>query len=454
MYPVRVTGGGDDRADGRGQRDADDSVSPESQEELGIAATLVGGGDESDLHDKVGRAATMASQDVAVVAMSARGDGDGDGGAIPVPIAEPSGDDLASSLVRGATIRDFLVVDVLGAGGMGVVVSAYDPHLDRKVAIIVLRPELATAGSPSRGEQRLLREAQAMAKLSHPNVVGVYEVGELAGPVFVVMEHVDGSTLGEWLALEPRGWREIVEVFRQAGRGLAAAHAASLVHRDFKPDNVLVDDSGRVRVTDFGLVGTLVAGQRNVAPAVEVEPIHESAALDSALSTSLTRTGVVMGTPLYMAPEQHAGSAADHRADQFSFCVSLSEALYRQRPFAGDSAAEIATRVRAGELREPPRDVVVPGHLRAILTRGLATAPGERFESMDDAYFRERAADVRRRHLRRLRDDLAGYVGRELRGYACPPRPVGAAARLAHALPAPAPRRNEGTRRSVRCWGR
>jgi serine/threonine protein kinase len=145
-------------------------------------------------------------------------------------------------------IHRFAVLRQLGAGGMGVVYAAYDEELDRRVAIKVVREDMVA----SQGRSRMLREAQAMAKVSHPNVVQVYEVGEFAGQVFVAMEFVKGITLADWLTAEERAWEEILEMYLQAGRGLAAAHHQGLVHRDFKPDNVLVGADGRARVLDFG----------------------------------------------------------------------------------------------------------------------------------------------------------------------------------------------------------
>jgi len=303
--------------------------------------------------------------------------------------------DLTERLRPGAQLGHFLVIDRLGAGGMGVVVSAWDRKLDRKVAIKVLRPELAAAKERTKGPQRLLREAQAMAKLSHPNVITVYEVGTVGDQVFVVMEYIDGQTLGEWTAASAgKSWREIVDVFCRAGRGLAAAHAKGMVHRDFKPDNVLIDQTGRVRVTDFGLVGSVL----DRAP---TEPPESQSTEARALSTSLTRTGAVMGTPLYMAPEQHEGKAADPRADQFAFCVALYEALYGERPFTGDTLQDLSDSVQRGAIRDPRRAASVPLWVRTVLLRGLRTDPNDRYPSMDDllAALSADPAAARRRRL-------------------------------------------------------
>jgi serine/threonine protein kinase len=190
--------------------------------------------------------------------------------------------------VRGDVIDRFIVVEELGSGGMGVVLAAYDPGLDRRVALKLLRADHAG----DTGRARLEREAQAMARVVHPNVATVYQAGTVEDQVYVAMELVDGGTLRGWLRARPRGWREVLELFVQAGRGLAAAHRAGLVHRDFKPDNVLVGADGRARVTDFGLV----------AAPFEPPPAGEAAVKGSPLGAGLTSTGRVVGTPTYMAP--------------------------------------------------------------------------------------------------------------------------------------------------------
>ncbi|MBL9101611.1 MAG: serine/threonine protein kinase [Myxococcales bacterium] len=274
-------------------------------------------------------------------------------------------------LTRGSSIGRYTVLQMLGAGGMGVVYAAYDPELDRKVAIKLLHAELAPAGA-SAGATRLLREAQAMARLSHPNVIAVHDVGTHDGQVFMAMEFVEGRTLGGELAARPRGWRDIVALFAAAGRGLAAAHRSGLVHRDFKPDNVMIDRDGRVRVLDFGL-----ACSRNDAPLPEL-----AAAATSSLDIRLTATGAVMGTPAYMAPEQHLGLPADERCDQFAFCVALHESLYGERPFAGDSLPEVVSAVTRGEVRPARAGSRVPGFVRRALLRGLAVAPEDRWPDM------------------------------------------------------------------------
>jgi serine/threonine-protein kinase len=278
-----------------------------------------------------------------------------------------------AGLARGEPFGRFLILDRLGEGGMGVVVSAHDPALDRRVAIKVLHAERQAA----RDRARLLREARAMAKLSHPNVVTVYEVGVDGEQVFVAMEYVAGKTLRAWLDEQPRAWREIVEKYRLAGRGLAAAHRAGLVHRDFKPDNVLIGDDGRVRVTDFGIAGWADAASPTTGPSTAAGP--EAAARPPAL----TITGTLLGTPSYMAPEQHQRRQVDGRADQFAFCVALYEALHGERPFGGSSYEELAANVLAGRIREAPAGAPAPAWIRAILLRGLETEPADRYPDLD-----------------------------------------------------------------------
>jgi tetratricopeptide (TPR) repeat protein len=280
---------------------------------------------------------------------------------------------------RGDSIGRFVVLGVLGEGGMGVVYSAYDPHLDRKVAIKVLRPDVMSVGD---AHARLLREAQAMAKIDHPNVVHVHEVGMLGEQVYVAMEFCDGGTLRAWLTTT-RTRDAIIECFVQAGRGLAAAHAAGLVHRDFKPDNVLLAKDHTVRVTDFGLV-TLVAGRagNEPLPRAPTDRDRELITSSSQLSENLTRTGSIMGTPTYMAPEQFEGHAATPRTDQFALCVALYEAVYGVRPFEGTTFGELRANVLAGKLAPVPKTARVPAALRRSLLRGLAVEPDARFPSM------------------------------------------------------------------------
>jgi len=304
-----------------------------------------------------------------------------------------AGDDAAADaggeggpLRPGDQLGRYCIEELLGQGGMGAVYAARDPELGRRVAVKVIRPGLAAYGDVVAA--RLAREARAMAQVAHPNVIAVHDVGHAGGQVFVAMELVAGGTLRAWLAARPRRWREVLEVFRAAGEGLAAAHAARLVHRDFKPDNVLVDPAGRVRVTDFGLARALVDGDR--AGAGDAAGAADAAARPGPNAGSgepdprvpLTLTGATIGTPAYMAPEQHAQLATDERTDQFAFCVALWEALFGERPFAGDTALALAEQVVNGRLRPLPRRPRLPGWLRRALLRGLRLRPDQRFPSM------------------------------------------------------------------------
>jgi tetratricopeptide (TPR) repeat protein len=269
---------------------------------------------------------------------------------LPVPGSQP--------LARGAQVGRYVILDPVGSGAMGVVYAAYDPELDRRVALKLLRPEVASA---EEGSARLWREARAMARLSHPHVIAAHDIGTADGRVFVAMEFVDGTTLRRWLEAERRDWRAVLAIFLQAGRGLAEAHAAGIVHRDFKPDNVLVGSDGRVRVTDFGLALT---GAPTAPPSSDMD---------------VTRTGQMVGTPAYMAPEQLRGGEATPASDQFGFCVALYEALHGERPFAGATLAELTEAVSGGHAREAS---VGPAWLRRSILRGLSPVPGDRHPSM------------------------------------------------------------------------
>ncbi len=261
---------------------------------------------------------------------------------------------------------------------MGEVYAAHDSELDRKVALKLLRSDPAE-NDPNLLRMRLLREAQAMARLSHPNVVAIYDVGTFKDHVFIAMEYVAGRTLRRWLADTTRPWREIVSVFIEAGRGLAAAHAAQVLHRDFKPENVLVGNDGRIRVLDFGL-----ARAKDRDPdTTEIEMASLTISKAKQLALDLSRTGAMVGTPAYMAPEQLLGQAVDSRADQFSFCVALYEALYGERPFAGENLGVLMGEVIAGKVKRPRSRKKIPAELRKALLRGLKPKPHERYSSMD-----------------------------------------------------------------------
>ncbi|MBL8920026.1 MAG: serine/threonine protein kinase [Myxococcaceae bacterium] len=286
----------------------------------------------------------------------------------------PHPDATATAIARGMSLGHYVLLEKLGAGGMGEVFAAFDPRLDRRVALKLLR---AGSLSAEEGKARLLREAQAMARLSHPNVIAVHDVGTFGDRVFIAMEFVEGETLGEWLRGD-HGWRRIVEIFLQAGRGLAAAHSAGLVHRDFKPDNVLIGKDSRPRVVDFGL-----ARQSTSTPAPTLPLAAPDAILtDSSLAVPLTRDGAVMGTPGYMAPEQIAGLATDARSDQFSFCVALYEALFGRRPYGGATLKAHANEIAQGRLLPPPSNTAVPSTVFEALARGLSSDPAARWPDM------------------------------------------------------------------------
>jgi eukaryotic-like serine/threonine-protein kinase len=304
--------------------------------------------------------------------------------------------ELFGKVQEPTRIGRFILLERLAVGGMGEVFTAYDEQLDRKVAVKLVRPDrLAppledSAGSAgSTASQRLLREAQTLARLSHPNVVQVYEAGITADRVFLAMELIRGQSLRQWLAAqrevpEPRRWRAVLERFLAAGRGLQAAHAAGLVHRDFKPDNVLVGDDGRVCVADFGLARPQPRDP-DTLDTLDFGPVREpdEAATPAATPlSSLTASGVLLGTPAYMAPEQLRGEPSDARGDQFAFCVSLHEALYGTLPFVASDLAALHARMTSGTAIEPPRRTEVPSWLWGVLARGLAMAPADRYADM------------------------------------------------------------------------
>ncbi|MBZ5708921.1 WD40 repeat domain-containing serine/threonine protein kinase [Nannocystis pusilla] len=256
------------------------------------------------------------------------------------------------------TIGRFRVEQRLGAGAMGVVYAAVDAQLGRRVAIKLLHPHLQ---GDEQGRARLLREARAMARLEHEHVARIYEVGAWGEQVYIAMELIEGVTLEAWLRERPRPWHAVLTVYLQAGRALAAAHHAGLLHRDFKPENVLVDNRGRARVLDFGLTCALDAGE----------------SLDDELEP-LTRTGSILGTPAYMAPEQQRYGAAEPRSDQFSFCVALFEGLFGLRPFGS------VPRFGQVEIAPIPRNSRVPPRIRRAIARGLSEKPDARWPTMDD----------------------------------------------------------------------
>ncbi|MEZ4451873.1 MAG: protein kinase [Nannocystaceae bacterium] len=311
-----------------------------------------------------------------------------------------SGDDSPRVKAEGGrpgSFGRFILLSEIGRGGMGVVYTAYDHLLDRRVAIKVVRTDRADAHG------RILREAKALAQLSHPNVVQIYDVGASSEEqVYIAMEHVEGETLRGRLAaltsggVDPIARRAtILELYLQAGAGLAAAHAAGLVHRDFKTDNVLVGADGRARVLDFGLVRTREARAMTSIDHESLEP-----SLVDGSQEALTVEGALLGTPLYMSPEHFAGQVDDPRSDQFSFCAALYEALCGARPFYGATVGELRAAVLCGELRDPGG--AVPAWLAAVLRRGLSRRPADRYADMNEllvALSRD-PEEARRRRLR------------------------------------------------------
>jgi serine/threonine protein kinase len=344
------------------------------REVLSITASDVVGQSLPAFHEhEAGLAATMApgGQGAALLATQAASDGPEDAGDAPTMLPQ---DMLETPVMRrastapvtqGKRLGRYTMTDRLGAGAMGVVWRAEDPKLGRNVALKVLRrvdPALT---------ERLVREARSMAQVNHPNVVTVYEVGTAEdGTPFIAMELVTGQSLRTWQSSKKHAVPELVSAYIAAGRGLAAAHAAGIVHRDFKPDNVLVGDDGRIRVTDFGLAAAkpLEGG---------IQPNHIG-------DVNLTTSGSVLGTPAYMAPEQFTGGNVDSRTDQFNFCVALYEALFGERPFDGKTFQELGDNVTAAKHRPVPAGANVSSALRGILMKGMSTMPGDRFPTMND----------------------------------------------------------------------
>jgi serine/threonine protein kinase len=287
-------------------------------------------------------------------------------------------------LAPGSHVERYQVLGAVGRGGMGEVYAAYHPDLDRRIALKVVSESEAAA--PER-RARLLHEARVIARLSHPNVVAVYDAGTVGDRVYIAMEFVEGKTVDRWLRSTPRGWREILDVFIAAGRGLAAVHAAGIVHRDFKPHNVMIGRDGSVRVMDFGLA----RWTGEPIESADVETVTDS---KTQIPTTVTKTGALVGTLAYMAPEQYRSEKVDARADQFSFAVALHEALYGNRPAVAHSAG-----LPDGEIPASSSDA--PTWLRAVISRGLAEQRNERFPSMEDliAALRRGRARPRRRAI-------------------------------------------------------
>lgn len=279
------------------------------------------------------------------------------------------------------TFGRYRLIDAIGRGGMGVVYRAWDPDLRREVAVKVIRTDRRKRKAARRLSARLAREAQVLARLTHPNVVPVYDVGFVGGAIFVAMAYLRGTTLRRWMAT-PRSIEEIVNVFAAAGHGLAAAHRAGVIHRDFKPGNVLVTDDARIYVADFGLA----CAERHEDTSVDEPPtdsgiVPEDSACARMLET-LTDDNAAIGTLPYMAPEQHLGRALDPTADQYAFCIALYEALYGSRPFAGtNSRALLALKIRSQlPVLSPSRRV--PHWLHRIVAKGLSPRVANRFDTM------------------------------------------------------------------------
>jgi tetratricopeptide (TPR) repeat protein/tRNA A-37 threonylcarbamoyl transferase component Bud32 len=336
---------------------------------------------------------------------------------------QPDGPRALTTKEPGTHLGRYEIRDRLGAGGMSVVYSAYDPGLDRKVAVKLLR---TSRGSDGVAGQRLQREAQALARLSHPNVVTVHEVDMMDGELFIAMELVEGTPLNQWCRQDGRSWQEVLAMYLHAAEGLAAAHRAGIVHRDFKPANVIVGTDGRVRVLDFGLAAAV--GARTPEDAALSPPAATRSG--NSLDRQLTGTGSLMGTPAYMAPEQHRGAPADERSDQFAFCVSLYEGLYGERPFPGETIFELAKAKAEGAV--PPAARPVPAWLRTAVIRGLAPLPSDRWPNMQAliAALRDDPA-ARRRRVRNLALGallLAGLAGLAVVGWLRKPDPAAACA--------------------------
>ncbi|MGH1340592.1 MAG: protein kinase domain-containing protein [Nannocystales bacterium] len=305
----------------------------------------------------------------------------------------------------------YVVLDVLGMGGMGVVCTAYDPKLDRKVALKLLRRRVGrTSSKSSTGRARLVREAQALAKLSHPNIVTVHDVDTTEdGRIYMAMEFVRGRTITQWLFSEKPHWREILSIFEHAGTGLAAAHQANITHRDFKPANVLIGEDGRVKVLDFGLAKSETGPLSTDSDDARSEPGSGEDIMQVVQSTGdmkLTMAGRIVGTPAYMAPEQRRGRTTGPATDQFSFAVALYEALYGRLPFRSESHSRDAAR---GRVIDPPNDTEVPSWVFRALKRAFAPQPSDRYRTMEELLAALRADPARR--LRRLLLWTAGVVG-------------------------------------------
>jgi serine/threonine protein kinase/tetratricopeptide (TPR) repeat protein len=295
---------------------------------------------------------------------------------------------------RGANLDRYIVLDQLGEGGMGLVLRALDPDLNRRVAIKVLRPTPQMTRDPlalERAQTRSLREGKALARLSHPHVLPVYDVGKINATIFLAMHYVAGRTLDVWARERTRTWREVFEVMMQVGEGLAAAHRAGMVHRDFKPQNVMIEGDAHAWVMDFGLVRWLESASFDAGDRHGVQERQKRGVFASA---AFTAVGTVLGTPLYMAPEQHEGIAADARADVYAYCLTFLEMLGYRLPFCHVPLSDLAAEKR--HFTAPRGLKRVPRWLLAILARGLTPDPALRPEDLVELC--ELLASGRRNH--------------------------------------------------------
>ncbi len=307
-----------------------------------------------------------------------------EGGAPTVPMVGGS----ASRVGR------YQILEKIGMGGMGIVFAAYDERLDRKVALKVLQSRHVDWV-----QNQVFREARAAARVSHPNVVPIYEVNRANGIIHLSMEFVDGPTLSRWQTEPGRTWRDKIAMYLQAGRGLEAAHAANVIHLDFKPENVLIGKDGRPRVVDFGLASVATVDAQEDSPSAEPK---QAAHLRK-----------IAGTPGYMSPEQCRGEAVSHRSDQWSFCAALYQALYGHLPYDGRMVLDFSENLRKNALRPPPSDTVVPEEIKGVLLRGLQLDPEQRFLSMTEllsALEREHQEDIDSGGIARKRFTVLFFV--------------------------------------------
>ena len=313
-------------------------------------------------------------------------------------------------LSEGTHVHRYIILGLIGKGGMGAVYKAYDPELDRNIALKMLTVSPQEGETASLPQARLMREAQALAKLNHPNVVFVFDVGTYEEGVYIAMEYVEGRTFRDWLKQDKPKPKEIIEVLLAAGRGLQAAHLEGIVHRDFKPENLIVGDNGQVKVLDFGLARAqgfenLTIDQSRPRSIID----SQSGSGEQLLSQSLTQVGSLIGTMAYMAPEHFRFQELDEKTDQFSYCITLFEALYGRRPFEGKTKAELEKNVTHGRMQIPVGNDV-PDWIKNIALRGLSVAKNDRFPTMDQL-LEELAVDpVALRQQRQKKQLMAGAI--------------------------------------------